>query len=96
MSNYTSMRIFECQKIINELQKLQNTIKQSEDDNVRFLIQTKHWYGWREDSVLLKKKTQLNFSKETIIALIDAAIQVQKERIDNALEFEANDRKRKI
>lgn len=94
MSSYTSIRVYECQKRINEFQKIKTAIHHNQYDETRFIIQTRHWYGWGTESCLCKKNSILEVGNDTMLALIDTAISVERKRINNAIEIEVEDRKR--
>ena len=79
--------IFLHQQTIYELKKIKKRVKQSETKNIRFRVETKHWYGFTEP-FLSTDKHKLNISKETMQVILDEAINKEKERIDKLIDME--------
>ncbi len=94
----TGIKIYESQKKINDFSDMKKLIHDSVGENVRFLIETKHIYGWGLDPSIGKRKNDLDFDKETISALLDYAISIEQEKIKKAieLEIELNEHKQKL
>lgn len=67
-------------KIKKDLEKIKNKLESTEE--VRFKIETKHWYGYGEP-FLVKDKDILNISKYTLIAIIDEMLDKIKESLDD-------------
>lgn len=82
------------QKIINEIELLKIKIGSSETKDIRFKIETKHWYGFSEP-FLSKEKSVLNLSKETMQVILDEAINKERERIDKLIDMEIEQRRNK-
>lgn len=74
--------------VIKDLETLKKKVKFSDGKEIRFKIETKHWYGFSEP-FLSKDKYVLDISKETMQILIDEAINKAKERIDELLNKRA-------
>ena len=64
-----------------ELERLKEKTLTSEGKEVRFKIETKHWYGF-DMPFLAKDKDILNISKNTLIAIINEMLDKIKENID--------------
>jgi hypothetical protein len=75
------------QGIIYEIEKIKNRIQESESEKIRFRVETKHWYGFSEPS-LINNKHKLNISKETMQVILDEAINKEKERINKLIDME--------
>lgn len=82
------------QQIINEIELLKIKIESSETKDIRFKIETKHWYGFSEP-FLSKEKSVLNLSKETMQVILDEAINKERERIDKLIDMEIEQRRNK-
>lgn len=74
------------QQTINELANLKYKVSSSEGD-IRFRIETKHWYGYSEP-FLSKEKSVLDLSKYTMKVVIDEAINKERERINKLIDME--------
>lgn len=79
------------QRIINELASLLYDIKESGTENIRFRIETKHWYGFSEP-ILKTDRHILNLSKDTMQSIINLAIEKETERIDKCIDMEIEKR----
>ena len=77
MEDKISNTIFLKQQIINETKNIRNKVIESEGKKVRFRIETKHWYGYSEPS-LLPDRDLLNISKETMIQILDEVVEYEK------------------
>lgn len=75
------------QQIINELEKLSLDVKESVTNDIRFRIETKHWYGYSEP-FLKKDRHILDVSKDTMQSIINSAIEKEKERIEKLIDME--------
>lgn len=80
------------QEIIYEIQKIKQRIKESETKNIRFRIETKHWYGFSEPFISTEKH-KLKISKETMKIILDEAINKERERINKLIDMEIERRK---
>ena len=87
--------IAKCQQTILELEELNSRIMGSEGENVRFRIETKHWYGYGIDMHFGKERRILDISKYTMYAIIKSAIKRQKERINSFINDIIKERKSK-
>lgn len=81
------------QQIINELELLSFNIERSETSDIRFKIETKHWYGYSEP-FLKKDKHILNLSKKTMQTVINATIEKEKEKINKCIDKEIEKREK--
>lgn len=79
------------QQIINELEKLSMDVKESVTKDIRFRIETKHWYGYSEP-FLKKDRHILNVSKDTMQSILNSAIEKEKERIEKLIDMEIQKR----
>lgn len=79
------------QQIINELEKLSMDVKESVTKDIRFRIETKHWYGYSEP-FLKKDRHILEVSKDTMQAILNSAIEKEKERIEKLIDMEIQKR----
>lgn len=79
------------QETIMDLEKIKKAVEMSETDNIRFKIETKHWYGFSEP-FLGKQKHKLYLSKYSANALLETAIKIEKERIDKLIDMEIEKR----
>jgi len=79
------------QQIINELEKLSLDVKESVTNNIRFRIETKHWYGYSEP-FLKKDRHILDVSKDTMQSIINSAIEKEKEGIEKLIDIEIQKR----
>lgn len=75
------------QMTINELKELKHKVETTATDDVRFRIETKHWYGYSEP-FLAKRKDKLEISTYTMLLILDEAINKEKERIDKLIDKE--------
>lgn len=66
---------------IEELKRVKEKVEKTQGDNVRFKVETKHWYGYSEP-FLAKDKDVLNISKYTMQLILEEAINKEKERIN--------------
>lgn len=87
--------IAKCQQTILELEELNSRIMGSEGENVRFRIETKHWYGYGIDMHFGKERRILDISKYTMYAIIESATKRQKERINSFINDIIKERKSK-
>lgn len=79
------------QQIINELEKISLDIKESVTHDIRFRIETKHWYGYSEP-FLKKDRHILDVSKDTMQSIINSAIEKEKEGIEKLIDMEIQKR----
>ncbi len=82
------------QQTIYEIKEIKERIKNSKTDNIRFRVETKHWYGYSEP-FLSKDYHELNISKYTMQLILDEAIKKEKEKIDKLIDMEIENRKHK-
>ena len=69
------------QMSINELKEIKHRVETTESEDVRFRIETKHWYGYSEPFIA-KNKDKLEISVYTMTLILDEAIKKEKERIE--------------
>lgn len=82
------------QNTIETLKKIKQRVEESETEDIKLKFETKHWYGYSEP-FLMKRKHRLEASKYSIIAIIDCAIKIERERIDKLIDMEIEKRKEK-
>ena len=92
MEDKTSNSIALYQCCINELEELRKKVQASATEDIRFVIQTRHWYGYSEP-FLKKENTRIDISKYTMEVVIDEAINKQRERINKLIDMEIESRK---
>lgn len=80
------------QQIINELEKLSLDVEESVTNDIRFRIETKHWYGYSEP-FLKKDRHILDVSKDTMQSIINSAIEKEKERIEKLIDMEIKEKR---
>lgn len=81
------------QQIINELELLSLDIEKSNTSDIRFRVETKHWYGYSEP-LLKTDRHILSLSKNTMQSIINSVIEKEKERINKCIDMEIEKRKR--
>ncbi len=81
-------------KTIEELKELKRKVQRNCKNEVKFKIETKHWYGYREP-LLLKESNQINLSNYAMCLIIDEAINKEREKIDNLINIK-NEEEEKI
>lgn len=72
---------------INELEEIKRRVKTIVSDDIRFRIETKHWYGYAEPFIA-KHKDKLEISVYTMNLILNEAIKKEKERIDKIIDTE--------
>ena len=84
------------QMSINELKEIKHRVETTESEDVRFRIETKHWYGYSEPFIA-KNKDKLEISVYTMKLILDEAIKnkCRKENITNEKAKSRKSRKRK-
>ena len=92
------------QMSINELKEIKHRVETTESEDVRFRIETKHWYGYSEPFIA-KNKDKLEISVYTMNLILDEAIdklinieienKCRKENITNEKAKSRKSRKRK-
>lgn len=80
--------IFIKQNTINKLKKLHDMIDGSHSQNVRFRVETKHWYGYGTDLHEGKERTEIPISKEIMNEIISIAIERETEYINKLIDME--------
>lgn len=81
------------QQIINELKLLLLDIENSSTKDIRFRVETKHWYGYSEPRYLRTDRHILNLSKNAMQSIINSAIEKEKEKINKCIDIEIEKRK---
>ena len=84
--------IFVKQNTINKLKKLHDIIDSSRSQNVRFRVETKHWYGYGTDFNEGKERTEIPISKDEMRSIIEIAIERQTEYINKLIDMEVEAR----
>lgn len=87
MNEKTTNTIALHQMAINELKEIKHKVQKTATDDVRFRIETKHWYGYSEP-FLAKSKDKLEISTYTMLLILDEAINKEKQRIDKLIDQE--------
>ena len=64
-----------------ELERLKEKILTSEGKEVKFKIETKHWYGF-DMPFLQKEKSNFNIHKHTMLVIIDEMLDKIKDSLD--------------
>ena len=95
MNEKISNTIAAKQQNINEIIKLKDKIRHSIGKDVRFRIETKHWYGYAEDIHFGKERDILDIPTETMIVILDGVIDKEKEKINKLIDMEIESRNRK-
>lgn len=75
------------QGIIFEIEKIKQRIQESENNDIRLKIETKHWYGFSEP-FLGKDIHKLEITKTTMQKVLDELINKEKERINKLIDME--------
>ena len=84
--------IFIKQNTINKLKKLHDIIDSSRSQNVKFRVETKHWYGWGTDFHEGKERTEIPISKDLMNEIISIAMERETERINKLIDMEVEAR----
>lgn len=79
------------QMTIEELESIKSAVKDNIQDNVKFIIQTKHLAAIL-DVHIIKRKTQLNISNHTMNLVLDEVIRREKEKINKLIDMEVDSR----
>lgn len=79
------------QHSIKELKKLKEYVNDNVQDNVNFIIETRHLIGYFDINVI-KRKTKVDVSNYTMNLILDEAIKKEKEKIDKLIDIEVNSR----
>lgn len=94
MNEKTSNTIALHQMAINELKEIKHRVETTATDDIRFRIETKHWYGYSEP-LLAKNKDKLEISVYTMKLILEEAISKEKERINKLIDIEIETRTKK-
>ena len=79
------------QETIEALKQIQDRVKKSDTNDIRIRIETGHWYGYSEP-FLARYKHKLEISKYSTNVLLETAIALEKERINNLIDMEIEKR----
>lgn len=79
------------QMSIKELENIKSLVGDNIQEDVKFIIQTKHLVA-HFDVHFMKRKTSLDISNYTMKLILDEAIKKEKERIDKLIDKEVDDR----
>ena len=82
------------QNAINTLEKIKERVEKSETEEIRFRIETKHWYGFSEP-FLAKEKHKLEMTRYSANVLLETAIKLEQERINKLIDMEIERRNSK-
>lgn len=88
MSTRIGEEIYKYQNAIQEFQKVKLKINRSDGKKVRFIIETKHWYGYAGDGFLSKERSNLDIDKSTMEFLINTAIENLEQEINKIIDCE--------
>ena len=80
------------QSTIETLKKIKERVETSETEEIRFKIETKHWYGFSEPFIA-KEKHKIETTKYSATVLLETAIKIEKEKIDKLIDMEIEKRK---
>ena len=80
------------QGTIETLKKIKERVETSETEEIRFKVETKHWYGFSEP-FLVKEKHKIETTKYSATVLLETAIKIEKEKIDKLIDMEIEKRK---
>lgn len=80
------------QMVINELEEIKHRVETTATNDIRFIIQTKHWYGYSEPFTA-KTREKLEVSTYTMLKILDEAIKTEKQNIDKLIDMEIEKRK---
>ena len=80
------------QELINNIEKMIENVNSSIEDDIRVKIETKHWYGYSEPFIS-KVKNRLYINKETLISILESAIDKEKKYIDKCIDIIIEERK---
>ena len=83
------------QGAIETLKKIKERVETSETEEIRFKIETKHWYGFSEP-FLAKERHKIEATKYSASLLLDTAIKIERERIDKLIDMEIEKRANKV
>ena len=79
------------QMTIKELEEIKKVVEDNTQDDVKFIIQTRHLAALL-DVHIIKRKTQLDISNYTMNLVLDEAIKQEKEKIDKLIDMEVDQR----
>lgn len=80
------------QVAINELEEIKHRVEKTATDDIRFRIETKHWYGYSEPFIA-KTRDKLEISTYTMLKILDEAIKIEKQNIDKLIDMAIEKRK---
>lgn len=80
-------------QLINNIEKMIENVNSSITDNIRVKIETKHFYGYSEPFIG-KCKNKLYLDKETLISILESAIDKEKKYIDKCIDIIIEERKK--
>lgn len=92
MEKELDIAIAKHQQRIQDLKEIQERIKDSETEKIRFKVESKHWHGYSEP-ILCKVKNKILIDKYTAKLILDIAIKVEKQKRDNLIDIEIIKRK---
>lgn len=80
------------QSTIETLKKIKERVETSETEEIRFKIETKHWYGFSEPFIA-KEKHKIETTKYSATVLLETAIKLEQERRDKLIDMVIKKRK---
>lgn len=83
------------QQTIKQLRELKEKVHNNQDEQVRFRIETKHWYGY-DTPHLLKNRSIVDLDEYTMKVVLDEAIKCENRRINKCIEILIERRKNEI
>lgn len=79
------------QQNINDIEKILKRVKESETEDIRIKIETKHWYSYSEPH-LGKEQHKLYANKDAIISVLESAIERERTYINKCIDIEIEQR----
>lgn len=91
MEDKIANSIAQHQGVINELELIKDRVKKNIDSTVRFRIETRQIFkSW--EPYITKCKDKMDISPDTMTAILDEAIKVERERINKLIDMEIDRR----
>lgn len=79
------------QENIEGFKQIKKRVEESETEQLRIEIQTKHWHGFSEP-ILLKHHNKIEIPKHSATVLLETAIKLEQEKIDKIIDMEIEKR----
>lgn len=91
MEDKIANSIAQHQGVINELELIKERVKKNIDSTVRFRIETRQIFkSW--EPYIARCKDKMDISPDTMIAILDEAMKVERERINKLIDMEIDKR----